>query len=693
MSNKLPLVLGAMFLLLSQSGYSGLTDEDALALLYGSEDFVSIATGRKQPVAKAPAVASVITAKEIIEIGARSLMEVLEGTPGLHVSREAGGYDPIITIRGIYSDFNPQVLMLVNGVPITNLLFGNRGEAWGSMPIESISRVEVIRGPGSAVYGADAFAGTINIITKKANEIDGLEIGGSIGSFNTNRGWVLFGGRVGSWDAVFSLEALGSNGHHEKIDMDVQTIFDGITGTSASFAPAGVNTGVDLIDVRGEVSRGYWEVRAGYQGRRNVETGAGASQALDPIGKGQSDKINFDITYVNPNLTNNWEVKVQASYFDVSTEIDLVLFPPGAFDTLFPGGFPDGVIGQPDVYERHYRFDTSAFYTGIIGNDLRIGAGYHYLDQYRIEEIKNYEIQIFMGQPIPLPSLTGLTDVGHTAPFNREEVREVSYLFIQDEWKFLRDWSLTAGVRYDHYSDFGDTVNPRFALVWDTANNLTTKLLYGRAFRAPSFAEQFNINNPIAIGNDDLDPEIINTYELAFDYTPSSSLRMGLNVFYYEMQDIIRFTPVAENTGDQTGHGLEWEFEWTVNDELTIRGNYALQDSTDEDTDGDAPNAPQQQLYLRADYDLTPSWSLNAQLNHVMDRKRAVGDLRPEVDDYTIIDLTLIGRELLRGVDVTFSVRNLADEDAFEPSLAPGLIPNDLPLAGRSVFAEIRKSW
>lgn len=679
----IPLLVG-----MANFTYAEFAEEDELAMSYGDEDFVSIATGRKQPVAKAPAVASVITAKDIRDMGAKDISEVLETVPGVHVSRRAAGYNPIIVIRGMHSGFNPQVLMLVNGIPLTNLIFGNRGEVWGGMPVENISRVEVIRGPGSAVYGADAFAGTINIITKSASEIDGIESGLSSGSFGTHRGWLMYGGNLGGWNLAASMEVLDTDGQDEKVVADAQTTLDAIFGSSVSHAPGGVNVGRESVDFRVDLSKGNWRLRAGYQGRRNVELGAGASDALDPNGEGKSDRFNFDVVYKNENVADYWDVEAKLSYFDVSTEVDLVLFPSGSFG----GAFPDGVIGQPDVYERHYRFDTSAFYTGFDRHDVRVGAGYHYQDQYRIEERKNFVTILTPLGPAPVP-LGSLVDVSETAPYNREETRKVTYLFIQDEWKLIRDWSLTAGVRYDHYSDFGDTVNPRFALVWDTTYNLTTKLLYGRAFRAPSFAEQFNINNPIAIGNDNLDPEIINTYELAFDYAHSGDLRMGLNIFYYEMEDIIRFTPTAENTGDQTGHGLEWEFEWTVNDQLSLRGNYALQDSEDEDTSSDAPNAPQQQLYLRADYRITHTWSVNSQLNHVKDRVRAFGDPRPDVDDYTTLDLTVRGKELLPGLDVAISVRNLTDEDAFEPSLAPGFIPNDLPLAGRSVFAEIRKTW
>ncbi len=143
--------------------------ENELAQVYGDKSFVTIATGTKQPIARAPSVATVITAEDIAAIGAADIDEVLETVPGLHVSRSPIGYNPIYTIRGIDTQYNPEVLMLVNGIPITGAYVGNRSQIWAGMPVENIARIEVIRGPGSALYGADAFAGVINIITKTSS--------------------------------------------------------------------------------------------------------------------------------------------------------------------------------------------------------------------------------------------------------------------------------------------------------------------------------------------------------------------------------------------------------------------------------------------------------------------------------------------------------------------------------------------
>src|SRR3970282_565838 len=110
------------------------SEEEELALAYGDKSFVSIASGSRQPIARAPSVATVVTAVDIEAIGATDLDEVLETVPGLHVSRSPIGYNPIYTIRGSSTQYNPQVLMLVNGIPITGVIFGNRSNIWGGMP-------------------------------------------------------------------------------------------------------------------------------------------------------------------------------------------------------------------------------------------------------------------------------------------------------------------------------------------------------------------------------------------------------------------------------------------------------------------------------------------------------------------------------------------------------------------------------
>lgn len=682
-----------MFAMLSTSSTAGESDaasamyDGEMSGLYGEEDFLSIATGSRQLISKAPSTATVITAEDIRAIGATDLDEVLETVPGLHVLRTRKLYSPLYSFRGVVSEYNPQVLVLVNGIPITNLFQGDRNMVWGGMPVHGIARIEVVRGPGSALYGADAFSGVINIITKGRGDIGDGEVGARIGSFGSREVWWLGGGEWNGVDLAMSMEVYDTDGHDKIVPADTQSLLDGLFGTSASSAPGPVNTGRQGAEVRLDASKGDWRLRLGYQGRDHVESGAGVAPVLDPLGYGASDRFNADLTYHNTEFAKDWDVTAQLSYFDVTQEVprSFLLFPEGAFG----GFFPQGVIGTPQVSERHARLNASAFYTGFKGHRLRIGAGYDYADLYEASEYRNFD----NGPGGTLIPLAGFD----TTPFVQTGSRSNYYLFVQDEWSVATDWVLTAGLRYDDYSDFGDSLNPRLAVVWDARFDMTTKLLYGRAFRAPSFAELYTVNNPVQLGNPQLAPETIDTLELVWDYRPLSDWRMTASLFAYEMADIIRFvadsapatTGRAQNTGEQSGYGYELEAEWTLSPTLQLRGNYAYQRSEDEQTDTDAGYAPHRQLYVRADWEMVPDWTLNTQLTWVGDRKRVSGDARPDIDDYTTVDMTLRYMGLGDHWEAALSVRNLFDEDIREPSIAPQIV-DDLPMAGRSLYGEIR---
>ncbi len=128
------------------------SEEEDLALAYGDNSTVSIATGSKQTLRHAPAVATVITSRDIAAMGATDLDQVLESVPGLHVSKSHVVSKPIYSFRGIHTLQNSQALMLVNGIPITNVFQGDRGQIWGGMPLENVARIEVIRGPAKGQW-------------------------------------------------------------------------------------------------------------------------------------------------------------------------------------------------------------------------------------------------------------------------------------------------------------------------------------------------------------------------------------------------------------------------------------------------------------------------------------------------------------------------------------------------------------
>ena len=683
-------IVGSAVLVFSGTATGGdlyaFADPDLLAA-YGGKDFVSIATGNRQLLRQAPAVASVVTREDILALGARDLDEALAGVPGLHVSRSFLLGNPIYSFRGVHSQYNPQVLLLINGIPMTSVFVGDRGNMWGGMPVDNVERIEVIRGPGSALYGADAFAGVINVITRSPEDWQGTEFGVRAGSFDTRDTWVNHAGTVGPLAFAFYANRSESDGNDATTAYDYQTQID----ASVSLAPGplelrreGTDLGLDLI-------LGDWQLRAALKERHDLGLGSGLAQALDPVGEGESRRWTADLTWHRDDLVPDWDLTVQASYLHMTDFSTAQLFPPGAFG----GAFPNGMIGSPEKWERHGNLALDAVYNGWADHRLRLGAGYQKLDLYKIRETKNY---YYVGlTPTPLPG--GLSEASAEDAFMQPHDRQNRYVYVQDEWSLAHDWTLTAGLRHDNYSDFGHTTNPRLALVWDAGSALTGKLLYGRAFRAPSFVEQYNVNNPVTLGNPDVSPETMESWEAALVWQPDQDTLLSGNLFRYTIRDTLRQEPnadassgtMAQNTGAVDGSGLEVEFSWRATPTLKLGGYYAYQYSRDRATGKTPGNAPRQTAYLRADWRPVHDIVLTPRLTWVADRSREpdrpfeAPDTRDPVSDYVLLDMTVRAQNVLKHLDLSLTVYNIADAKAYEPSPSPGLV-DDYRLPGRTVL-------
>jgi iron complex outermembrane receptor protein len=664
-------------------------EEKALARVYGGEEMVSIASGYQQPLSKAPAIATVITAADIKASGATDIDDILESVPGLHVSRNANSYSPVYTFRGIYSQYNQQVLMLQNGVPMTMSFLGDRGDVWAGLPVENISRIEVIRGPGSALYGAEAFAGVINIVTKSAAETMGTQLGARMGSFNTRDAWMLHGGEWGPAKVAAYFRIGSTEGFREILRSDSLTP----TQPSASLAPGPVNTGRDSIDGSLDLTYDKWQLRFGLKKRDNSGTYTGVAAALDPVGTAKNYRFTSDLIWNDPAFTKNLGIKFQVNYLDYGEQARLVVLPPG---TTTIGTFTNGMIGNPDKWERHTRFSAEGTWSGFADHRLHFGLGHSLLDMYRIRESTNFIFLNVGGLSIPVPNPAGLVETTDTRPYIRPHLRSVDYAYIQDEWSFARDGTLTAGIRHDHYSDVGATTNPRLALVWEAAQNLTAKLMYGHAFRAPALNEMYAINNPVNQGNSSLRPETNATTEAAIAWQPRSDTSISLSLFHYDWRNIIAWVPdtpgsnrtTAQNTGSQTGRGFELEAEWNPASEFKLFGTFALQHSIAESTGTDAGHAPRKHANGRADWRFHSGWLASGQVNWVMDRRRVAGDPLPPVGDYSTVDLTLRNSPGTGTWEFVASVRNLFDRKGYEPRYMGTGLTSDLPLPGRSFYLQ-----
>ena len=674
----------------------------------GEIPVTSIATGTPKPVFQSAGVTTVITAEQIKSMGATQLHEVLETVPGVHATLVPNTSDYSYSIRGIRNAQNSQVLMLLNGTRITTPFNGSLPTGT-EYPVEDIQQVEAIRGPGSALYGADAFAGVINIITKKAKDINGKVLGVRAGDHGTQSGWGQYGAQWAGWDVATSLQYQHTDGDSGRIvRADAQTFNDFAFGTHASLAPGPMNTNSEVFNGHLNLQRKHWDMGF-WAFNSNGGTRSGAAGALDPIGNGHPEQYLGDIRFSTEDWLDNWVLMAHASYMQADFQVQAHLFPNNAFLPTGSDGnfiqsaipttlFPSGVIDNLGRSEKIPSIELSSIYKGLNHHLMRFSSSFRY-EGITTSDSRNY------GYGVPLPPVVDgtLTNVTGTSLAYLPNVhRTVTSLVAQDEWQIADDWQFTAGARYDYYSDFGGTFNPRFALVWDINEHITSKLLYGKAFRAPNFAEQFNQNNPVLLGNKNLKPETINTYEWALNYRPSSSLNTAVNVFYYQIDDLISAVPdlsrrsnIFTNSGNQNGYGTEFEANWQIVEKWSVKGNYAWQHSINQTTNNSVTGVPEHHVFVAFDWYFLPQWQFQPQLNWIGGRTSLLS-VNPIINDllgdnrklrnYETIDLTLRGKKLFGHLNLAASLRNAFDTKYYEPTSLQ--VPATLPMPGRSFYLE-----
>jgi iron complex outermembrane receptor protein len=234
------------------------TAEDLL--LFFEEEELVIATRRATPVRKAPAIATVLTAKEIRNMGARNLIDVLKMVPGFGVSITEYGVQ-MFEVRGIRTPISEKVLLMIDGHSLNKSFTGSALYTLAQdMSVENIKKIEVIRGPGSALYGANAFVAVINVITREPDEINGIEVKGGYGSFDTSHGNTTAGKVFENGLALSgSLDYVKTDGDKTRIERDA------LYGTPFTTAPGDAFYSTEKTDLFVKAS---YVPRAIYKKRR-----------------------------------------------------------------------------------------------------------------------------------------------------------------------------------------------------------------------------------------------------------------------------------------------------------------------------------------------------------------------------------------------------------------------------------------
>lgn len=646
-----------------------------------SEEMMVISAAKfEQPLSEAPAIMTVISAEDIKNMGARDLKDVLKTVSNMDAAIDyLGRYGT--TIRGIKTVYSEKVKLLINGHSVNDPLYGGATWTYDDLALNNVKRIEIIRGPGSALYGTNAFVGVINVITKDVEDIAGYQVKAEAGSFKTKGANILFGKKLG---------LLGISGYAEYKDSDGPKLLierDSLSGTPLTHAPGLTNRWIQQKDFNLNLVYKNFDLKTKLTtGERGPYLGLGyAVNDETVIYKNQMfAELSHKYSREAMNLLTKiyWDQYKYEAFYEMYSEGFAI---PGI------GAFPDGFLGKATTLDRTLGVESQATYDLSTNNKLVGGIVFENINQLDATYMLNFH-------PLTYRPYGFLKDIsGELNWQKRGAKRDVYALYLQDTFKISKDLIFTLGSRYDHYSDFGKTINPRGSLVWkELLPKTTLKVLYGTAFRSPNFAELYNQNNPAVVGNENLKPEKIKTTEASLGYEFTRTAKLSITYFDNTIKDLITVGPKPAptlpanfiNQGQQRVKGGEVEIQERITSRIKASMNYSYQKGADEATGLRIPEVPVQKGGLRTTIDLSKYVIMNSDLIMVGKRLRGAGDVRPNLGGYGIVNLNLLVKEIGKGLEISAAIGNLFDRKYADPSPATSKVPNDYPQEGRNIFVE-----
>ncbi|TRW92092.1 TonB-dependent receptor plug domain-containing protein [Candidatus Methylobacter oryzae] len=636
--------------------------EKELAYLAAERQVVVTASKMEEHVDKTIATTTVITQDDIAHIGARNLLDVLRLVPGIGITQTQFGWREI-EVRGVKTVLSEKVQIMLNGHPLDHNL-QNAGSAWvyDDLPVDTIKRVEVVRGPGSALYGANAFLAVINIITQNAKDLNGVQTSAGWGSFDTQQYRASWGKQFDNTaEAALHFNFTDTNGINSPIPADSSSI----QGLSSS-APGKSQLTEGRYDLEWQL--GYQDFKLdGRYINKKMGTFFGAATILS------DDRTQQDYNDYFLRLSRAWKIKDD---FTIDTQI-----------------FHDFYSADNRWQLAQNQFTRSGFQDMRTGGEIQ--ANYHISDAQAViagfsyaKEQQGNLIDELGPDPehlIPAPSIT------------EERTRKHWGLYIEDVWDPLKNLRLTLGARYDRYNDFGGTFNPRMGFNWEFIRNYSLKFSYGTAYRAPAFGELGLVNNPVLLGNSSLKPEEVKTFETGIVAHPVASLTTQAIYYHSAINQIISQVPIQtaisryDNSGSVIAEGVELEARYDFEGSLQgsyLSANHVLQHSVQ--LGQQLADVPRHRTNLTANLAFDNTWSSFAHVLIKGNTLRSLSDARNEVPGYALLDVGLLGKNMFgRKVDISFNVYNLFDKRYYDPAPTSLSFIGDYQMPGRAFFGHV----
>ncbi len=658
-------------------------DPALFELLQVLEAETELATKTKMNVDFVPGMVTVLHGKDLLGRGVRSVTEAMELIPGVEVSIATDGQRQFL-VRGIGKTFaSGKLKILLDGVSLNTAIVGVPNYA--IMPIEQVERIEFVRGPGAAVYGEYAYAGVLNVISRK----DGRDVYARA----SDAGWGTAGGVVShrSADNEFgiSLNLAGNFSDGGEVQAG-EDFIESANANGVSLSPGPSNEKEQLESAILTVDyRGY---RASLQ-YLNYEHGDffGVNNALPP----PEQQLVRTRTTTGVQLEKDWTISDATTTgvtlgwltFDLATS-GQTLFPPRFRDNpLNPTvAYPNGVIGAPHYEEDKYYLNLEATHKLNARHMMLLGLEYSDTQQGETYQERNFDPNTLNTLPGELSQIPFQRFSGDDNWMGENQQRRLTSVVMQDEMTASERLRLTLGLRHDSYSDVGSRTSPRIAGVYSLAEESILKLQYSEAFRPPTFLERTAKNNPVLAGNPDIEPEEIQMIEGAYIFNNNIQIFRG-TLFYSELDNLIvqdTATRRYENKQNTVkSYGLELEYVRPLAKRWKLDFNATVLHAEDKETSDPLEGVADTLSNLALFYQPSTHYSFVMQYRYVGDRSRDATDSRDDLEGYQTVDLTFSAfRVPSQGITLRLGVKNAFDEDVY--FAAPvNTYPDDYPRPGR----------
>lgn len=586
------------------------------------------ASKHEQAVDDAPSSVSVITADEIQRYGYRTLADILETVRGFYITNDR--YQSYVGVRGFgrLGDWNSRILLLVDGHRINDSVLGQAfiGLEF-PVDIDLIQRIEIIRGPSSSLYGAEAFFAVINVITRKENQPKREELSFAAGSFGS------YGGRA-TWDDEYKGVAFALSGSFYS-SAGPSLFFPEFDSPSTNYGVTR-NTNYEsyqrvlaTVTYRGFTLQGLYNAQ-----NKGVPTAYFGSLFNDPRDRNLQGIDYVDLRYQH-SLGQQWQLDARTSVTK---------------NTLY-GPVPyEAAPAPPDIYSYNAQWwDSEVKLSRSLPHDSTLNFGTEITDNFRLDQF-NSDPSV---SPVATKDSTKLLIFAGYAQFDSQ---------------ITRKFSVSAGVRYDYYNyGFGGSTNPRFALIYHPAKSTTAKLLYGSAFRAPVPYESTPDFGASYVDNQKLQPEKIRSVEGILEQGLGSHLHASGSVFYNRITNLITLETdsntglfVHENSQSATAKGVEVELSGGLAASLTGRASYSYTQTSDSLTGQAPPNSPSNLVKLNLTAPL-----FHRKFSAALDEQytgKVTTLAGNTLGGFSVLNATLIGHTLGKRADISVSVYNLLNK-------------------------------